>query len=876
MNRSKGVFFSKVLNQFTILVFMALASVFIAFINTYLDFILDSAALFFSYWHVYLVNFFFSLFSLLIISRYINSLYYLPSWAVPGFVARSQFKFIYNKIINVAMILSCMFAVKYLLIISTDLYYANIIITLVLSVLLISTGPFFLLLLFLIFYKIFTVVRHYKNSFQALFGTGLVLFSAANNHCSELDNNYWYLSDNSVESDHYEIIKIHSGIINHELLYDNINKTYLVQSGYAIANDYLKINELGYVIDTFSFDSRLNISGLFFDEYGVVDWAITGKKILQKFSRIINADEITDDEFKGYLSRAKQMDFSKNYDNEILRCYLYIDNKWVVLESKNRFNDFEQDYDEDYFQLTSKVYLKNINTNRRLQSLENKIRPFQKWKDQSNKIVINRFLKQGYKRARLYDINSTDWEGNYGIGYFDVRHQGEDLHFKAFTTQGSSVNYNPGLSLYAAPVKQQKTEETQLLVLEPHRRKRKVEEIGLYAIRKKINTSSDSIDKFEQQGISFGQYLFLKSKFNVAVLFEGFNSSSENKIKIHNIVFKDGSEEFINTTIDNQLKAKYRLMPEKLRFEWLDVKTDKKQFYLNLNGTIYNWKYPNKGIDIDFTFSNTELLEVFQNLLESSDGVSDLSQKLIFKIELTAVDGNHAYISLYITTEFRSIKLKNVSIRRLNKFDDVNKKQAVQFFESTKIKSLFESAMSDVVDSETVHEFISQTAVIARSSNYIDEYSFQLADYTTKLMIHLSEKRQAKLAVSILNNYMNALLPETGRDNKTDDVASNGIVFCITENDAVLCKKIFDILLPDLKLESIKNEVLLFNLACYYSLNHQKKEMLRSIKQALLRGKKASQFKTDTDFKLYWNDLDFVSIVNSEENVDRNDVELKK
>ncbi len=876
MNENKKSLVSRVVKELPNITIMALVSIFIASIITYIDFIIEPAAQFFSYWRVYLVNFFFSLFSLLIFSHYINLLYYLPRWAVPEIIARSRFKLMFNQTVNIIMILCCTFAVKYLLIILTGLYYVNIITTLISSVLLMSIGPILLLFVALIVFKVFTVCSHYKNNLPALFGTSLMLFSTSNSHCSELDNSYSYLSANTVESEHYEIIKIHPGVINHELLYDNINKTFLVQSGYAVTDDYLKINQLGYVIDTFSFDSRLNISGLFFDEYGVVDWAISGNKSLQKFSSVINADEISEADFKGYLSRAEQLDFSKNYDNEVLRCYIKVDDKWIVLESKKRFDDFEQDYDAEYFQLTSKLYLKNINTNKRLQFLKNKIRPFHKWKDDSNAIVIKDFLKQGYKRARLYDINNTDWAGNYGIGYYDVHHQGEKLHFKAFTTQGSDVNYSPGLSLYTAPVKQQQSVKIQLLVLEPHKGKRKSEEIGLYAIRRKISTSSDAIEKFEQQGISFGLYLFSKSKFNWTILFYGFSQLNEKPIRLHNITFKDGSTEVVNATVTGKLDSKNRLMPKELRFELLGVKTKKDQFYLNFNGTIYNWEGPNKGVDINFSFSQTELLEVFQHSLTNSDGVTNLSQELILQVKLTPVDDNHAYISLHLNNEQQSRILKQVSISRLNKLSNSNKEQAIQFFESTKILSLFESAMSDSVDSRFVDEFINQTAVIARESNYIDDYSFQLADHTTKLMIHLSKKRKPKLAMSILKHYMNTLLPEAGRDNKTDDVASNGMVLCITENDDSLCNNIFDTLLPDLNIDNLKNEVLLFNLACYYSLNKKKKEMLRAIKQALLRGKKTSQFNTDTDFKFYWDDPDFLSVIQSVNSIDGTDIQLKK
>ncbi|MGB1226479.1 MAG: TPR end-of-group domain-containing protein [Poseidonibacter sp.] len=52
----------------------------------------------------------------------------------------------------------------------------------------------------------------------------------------------------------------------------------------------------------------------------------------------------------------------------------------------------------------------------------------------------------------------------------------------------------------------------------------------------------------------------------------------------------------------------------------------------------------------------------------------------------------------------------------------------------------------------------------------------------------------------------------------------------------------------------------LANLACYYALN-KKQSMLLAITQAIKLGKKTEQFLKDSDFKAYFEDEDFISVL---------------
>jgi hypothetical protein len=67
------------------------------------------------------------------------------------------------------------------------------------------------------------------------------------------------------------------------------------------------------------------------------------------------------------------------------------------------------------------------------------------------------------------------------------------------------------------------------------------------------------------------------------------------------------------------------------------------------------------------------------------------------------------------------------------------------------------------------------------------------------------------------------------------------------------------VLTPKFDITTHKNATLIYNLACFYALNHKKTEMLEAVKQARKRGKPVKQFMDDTDFKDYLKDADFLT-----------------
>jgi len=175
------------------------------------------------------------------------------------------------------------------------------------------------------------------------------------------------------------------------------------------------------------------------------------------------------------------------------------------------------------------------------------------------------------------------------------------------------------------------------------------------------------------------------------------------------------------------------------------------------------------------------------------------------------------------------------------------------------LEEQFNLAMSSITE---VNNFIVKSRKIVKKSSKTNLLSYNLANYTTKLIIQYISLKELGLAYQISENYIDKLFPKLGHHEKTYDVISNSIVLGIYRNDKVFCEKVLEKLLGEnFDILSLTNEILLFNLACYYAVYKNKKDMLIAIKQSIKYGKTAFQFSTDEDFKAYYNDEDFLKVL---------------
>ena len=116
----------------------------------------------------------------------------------------------------------------------------------------------------------------------------------------------------------------------------------------------------------------------------------------------------------------------------------------------------------------------------------------------------------------------------------------------------------------------------------------------------------------------------------------------------------------------------------------------------------------------------------------------------------------------------------------------------------------------------------------------------------------------------VFNHYIVKLFPFAGHCKHKSQLAGNALALGLRANDQGVIDDVFHYLIgEDFKLEEISETLLLFNMACYYSLQEDKARMLETMKRALLLGKPPENFLQESDFRRYWNDEDFLSMLDT-------------
>jgi len=175
------------------------------------------------------------------------------------------------------------------------------------------------------------------------------------------------------------------------------------------------------------------------------------------------------------------------------------------------------------------------------------------------------------------------------------------------------------------------------------------------------------------------------------------------------------------------------------------------------------------------------------------------------------------------------------------------------------LQAMFTAAMND---EDEIENFVTLSTEHATNTSDIKSLDYDFANYTTKLIIQYLQQGQFEEPIQIFNNYMDNLLPKVGFHDKSYDVASNALVLGILSKDEAICKKVFGELLgKDFIIQDNTNEMLLFNLSCYYAINKDKDSLIPAVKQAIKLGKPAQQFLSDNDFADFHEDEDFLAVL---------------
>jgi hypothetical protein len=192
--------------------------------------------------------------------------------------------------------------------------------------------------------------------------------------------------------------------------------------------------------------------------------------------------------------------------------------------------------------------------------------------------------------------------------------------------------------------------------------------------------------------------------------------------------------------------------------------------------------------------------------------------------------------------------------------------------EKDALTAAFGKAMGEASGEVTkVDQFLSLTKNIVEANARVKQHALQLTDAYAQLINTMSGRRDFQSSTKVFFHFVNHILSPVsaridalGSDDKEQVqyrisvIASQSLTAAIATKNTVMSQMVFDkVLTPKFDITTHKNATLIYNLACFYALNHKKTEMLEAVKQARKRGKPVKQFMDDTDFKGYLSDADF-------------------
>lgn len=211
-----------------------------------------------------------------------------------------------------------------------------------------------------------------------------------------------------------------------------------------------------------------------------------------------------------------------------------------------------------------------------------------------------------------------------------------------------------------------------------------------------------------------------------------------------------------------------------------------------------------------------------------------------------------------ITDDFKRLKERLAWRKKKNKRIAAEKKRKLELKQLGDICNLVKK------DIHCVDKFFRLSSAIARTSPYIKSYNFWMAYFSSMLIWVGFRANDLGFSKKVFNHYIVKLFPFAGHCKHKSQLAGNALALGLRANDQGVIDDVFHYLIgEDFKLEEISETLLLFNMACYYSLQEDKARMLETMKRALLLGKPPENFLQESDFRRYWNDEDFLSMLDT-------------
>lgn len=728
---------------------------------------------------------------------------------------------------------------------------------------------------------------------QWILGGWIVLGLFSNLAWSRSFSDYHNLSENRTESAKYEIRKVIHGEVE-AVMFSKSTRQILVKASHFL----WKFDERGNLLDTYLGAGALYESGmLYVDSFTsvpfmgrrYVDWLYTGDKTEHAFPAIRDARSIRDAELFSLLDEAEQFEFFKEYSDgkdAMAVALLKLPSGWVGLDISNRAARVNGQRCDVRTLRNHEVWRSSclVGYDRRpageLVLLPNSL-PFDRdWEDETQIAHIRKFNRkfyyfdEGLEGQLLYWLlypKLKDYPGEpltsywFGDGYVELRHQNEQLRFKALVSNEEGKltfdniavfdlpeGYNPDVKLIQLMYigSQSNSLDVDKKLVPEHEA-----DIGLYVVRPKDQSRRRALQQALQRGIVSGDYSTYFSRASWKPVYEGMGKSDDRYVDVKFFNEHETPQHYVfhESFADPGRHA----LPSGLRFN-LKSGWRKYAFKLYVNEKEFVWVPMPKSdsrVVLEITFDEPEIVAAFRAL----DGKNKTLQ---LGINLEEIKDVGARLQINLRNASKSVILRRtVVVSRKLEYDGPERDQFQKNFEQSQLWIEFERAKAG---RHALADFILATNNIVRVSGAINEHRVLLTQHTNNLLNHFTAAKDVVSAREVLTNYIDIVHPVIRQDANDDVVmnfqilASNGLALGTILRDAAFQDKVLASLLGEnFALDHIGNATLMYNLACLYATRTQKDQMLAATERAVRMGKLPHKFLADEDFKAFWGDPDF-------------------
>lgn len=686
------------------------------------------------------------------------------------------------------------------------------------------------------------------------------------------EKEYPRLSANQSASQDYEIVKLIDGPIDALYQYNN-QSLFIAQSG----DDLWKINSTGEVIDHFN-TSDLYSSGLILATDGFIDWVFTGDKQQKSYGEIIDASSHSEQQLLDAFNNAEIVEFLDK--NEKGLAYLYQNGKVEILDISNQRD-----------KITDLVYMShNIRTEYNIHQDETDINGnhFQSY---NKKPGLFSFIKsepslpryaaiKGYEKltyhrpvgvvetllenilGAIFVSNHSTREFGYEVGYSHVELtiKNQVLKFSVLSDEefGPKRNHGitwldpkfadaAGLKFMAVNYRRKYLAELNEKSLLPYYE----EDVGLYVLRKKIppNQSANAAWQLNYTGLHSYYPIWGYIEFSRADVTPAYYWLHKRRPTPAAAMTGDyGRKAEIASPI-------LKMLPKSLAFNWQDFKDRNFRLVIN-NRDAWFYNADDTRIAITLEFDSDEIAQAFKQI----GNVNETAQLNIDMVKKPY----GAELIVYLKNTKKEVRLNKLRFDYQEQAFTPKSPQVSSDKNQTALFIAYEKSMLEL-NPNVFLKVLEEGA----PKNEIVPYASSIGYYFARLAFQLNIDNKFTENVTLMNFYFDKIHSLINY-NQTDDLQRKNLTIFASQviytgsniqNTELTKKAISTFVEQDFDLEKETNRAFLFNVACYYALNHNKPQMLKIISRTLALGRDPESYLTDTDFQDYWQDPDFINLI---------------